>query len=134
MTANKAKVELDGGKEFEQVKQDYSLRKESKAVNVYPGGEGIFFKDLSKGEPNDIIGPIKGFYSDGIKWRIVRILERRPAQPREYSESMKGNVKGRMMDEQRRAILAKYREELLKEYSYEIYTDRIKEIDPLDIP
>jgi len=134
MTANKAKVELDGGKEFEQVKQDYSLRKESKAVNVYPGSEGIFFKDLSKGEPNDIIGPIKGFYSDGIKWRIVSILERRPAQPREYSESMKGNVKGRMMDEQRRAILAKYREELLKEYSYEIYTDRIKEIDPLDIP
>ncbi len=133
-TIEKAKAELDGGKDFEQVKQDYSLRKESKAMNVYPGGEGIFFKDLSKGEPNDVIGPVKGFYSDGIKWRIVRILERIPAKPREYSEGMKGNVKTGMMNEQRQAILAKYREELLKEYPYEIYTDRIREIDPLDIP
>jgi hypothetical protein len=133
-TARKVKAELDSGKDFESVKQEYSLEKQSKAFNTAPGGEGIFWEDLWKGDPNEIIGPIKGFYRRGVKWRIVKILEKNPGAVKEYSSDMEGRVKQRMLDEQRNALLEKYSKELLEKYPHEIYADRIKGIDPLDIP
>ncbi|OHB82800.1 MAG: hypothetical protein A2Z38_10305, partial [Planctomycetes bacterium RBG_19FT_COMBO_48_8] len=90
--ANKVKSELDGGKDFDAVKSEYSLQKQSKPFNCYPGSEGIFFADLWKGEPNQIVGPTKGFYGEGIKWRIVKILEKKPAEIKEYSANMKDGV------------------------------------------
>jgi len=133
-TARKVKAELESGKDFELVKQEYSLQKKSSAFHTEPGSEGMFFKDLWKGDPNEIVGPMKGFYRDGVKWRIVKILEKKPAQLKEYSDGMKGRIKSTIMDEQRNTIKAKYRKELLEKYSYEIYAERIKDINPLDIP
>jgi len=133
-TARKAKAELENGKDFEAVKQEYSLQKESLAFHTDPGSEGIFFGDLWKADPNEIVGPVKGFYGDGLKWRIVKILEKKPAQIKEYSDNMKSRVRSRMLDEHSNVILEKYRKELLEKYSYEIYADRIKDIDPLNIP
>jgi peptidyl-prolyl cis-trans isomerase C len=133
-TANKVKTELESGKDFEAAKTEYSLQKQGKPVNIYPGSEGIFFQDLWKGDPNQIVGPIKGFYSEGLKWRIVKILEKKPAEIKEYSADMKNRIKWRMMGEQKETILADYRKELLQKYPYKIYVDRIKDIDPLDIP
>ncbi|MFQ6034451.1 MAG: peptidylprolyl isomerase [Sedimentisphaerales bacterium] len=133
-TAGKAKAELEKGKDFEAVKQECSLQKESRVFHTDPGSEGIFFEDLWKADPNEVVGPVKGFYGDGLKWRIVKILEKKPAVLKEYSDNMKSRVRARMLDEQRKAILEKYRKELLQKYSYEIYAERIKDIDPLEIP
>jgi len=133
-TARKAKAELDSSEDFESVRQKYSLEKKGKPFNTYPSGEGLFWKDLWKGEPNDIVGPIKGFYQRSIKWRIVRILEKNPGKVKGYSNDMGQRVKERIVSEQRDALLAKYGDELLKKYPYKIYTERIKDIDPLDIP
>ena len=132
-TAREAKAELERGKDFEAVKQECSLQKKAEPFHTDPSSEGIFFEDLWKGDPNEIVGPVKGFYGDGLKWRIVKILEKKPAQVKEYSDGMKGRVKSTMMDEQRNTILAKYRKELLEKYSYEIYAERIKDIDPLEL-
>ncbi len=77
---------------------------------------------------------MKGYYRNAFKWRIVKILEKKPGELQEYSSSMKNQVKWRIMELHRNAILDKYSRELLQKYSYEIYTDRIKDIDPLDIP
>ena len=132
-TARKAKAELESGKDFKALKQEYSLQKETEPFHTDPGSEGMFFEDLWKGDPNEIVGPVKGFYNEGVKWRIVKILEKKPAQIREYSDDMKGRIKSRMWDEQSNTILAKYRRELLEKYSYEIYAEKIKDIDPLDI-
>jgi len=133
-TARQAKAELDNGEDFELVKQKYSLDKKTKPFNTYPSGEALFWKDLWKGDPNDILGPIKGFYQRGIKWRIVKILEKNPGEVKGYSENMGRRVKERIVSEQRDAVLAKYGDELLKKYPYKIYTEKIKDIDPLDIP
>jgi len=133
-TARKVKAELESGKDFKSVRQEYSLQKEAEPFSTDPGSEGIFFKDLWKGGLNEIVGPVKGFFGDGVKWRIVKILEKKPAVLKEYSDNMKGRVRSRMLDEQRNVILEKYRKELLEKYSYEIYAERIKDIDPLDIP
>jgi len=133
-TARQAKAELDGGKDFESVRQKYSLQKKGKPFNTYPSGEGLFWKDLWKGDPNDIVGPIKGFHRRDIKWRIVKILEKNPGKVKGYSSDIERRVKERIVREQRDALLAKYGSELLKKYPYKVYTEKIKDIDPLDIP
>ncbi len=139
--ALKAKAELDSGKDFELVKQEFSLQKESRPFDAYPNSEGMFWDDLWKADPNQVVGPIKGFYGGGtpqggnpINWRVVRVLEKKPAELKEYSSDMKDQVKWRLLDGKRRAALAKYQEELLEKYPHTIYADRIKDIDPLDIP
>ena len=132
-TANKVKAELESGEDFEAAKTEYSLQKQSKPLNAYPGSEGIFFQDLWKGDPNQIIGPIKGFSAEGLKWRIVKILEKKPAEIKEYSTDMKNRAKWKMLGEQKEAILADYRKELLQKYPYEIYADRVKDVDPLKV-
>ncbi|MHC4459990.1 MAG: peptidylprolyl isomerase [Planctomycetota bacterium] len=133
-TAQKVKDELDSGKDFEAARKEYSLQKKAYAFNASPPSEGMFFQDLWNGEPNEIVGPVKGFYSDGVKWRIVKILEKTPGQLKEYSSDMKQHIQMRMLEEQRNTILENYRKELLEKYSYEIYGERIRDIDPLNIP
>ena len=132
-TTGQVKKELDEGKDFESAKQEYSLTKKSKTYNTSASNEGLFWKHLWKAEPNDIIGPIKGFKNQQIKWRIVKILEKKPGEIKEYSEDMNSTIKNSIMSEQREAILAGYGRRLLKKYPYKIYTRRIKNIDPLDI-
>jgi len=133
-TARKAKAELDNGKDLESVRQTYSLEKKPNPFNTSRSSEGLFFKDLWKGNPNEVVGPIKGFHTDGIKWRIVKILEKTPGKVKEYSTDMKNMIESKMLNEQRNEAMEKYRKELLEKYSYEIYDERIKDIDPLDIP
>ncbi len=133
-TVNQVKAELDSGKDFESVKQQYSLEKNIKPFNTYANREGLFWKDLWQADPNDIVGPIKGFHRQGIKWRVAKILEKNPGMIKEYSTDMDNRIKNIIMSEQRLALLAKHRSEMLKKYPYEIYPERIKDIDPLDIP
>jgi hypothetical protein len=132
--ARQVKAELDAGKDFEATKQKYSLVKTTKPYNIYPGSEGLFWKDLWKGDPNDVIGPIKGFQRSGVNWRIVKILEKNPGSLTEYSDDMESRVKDKIMTERREAIFEQYGNEVLKKYTYQIYADKIKNIDPLDIP
>ena len=133
-TARKVKAELSSGDDFESVRQKYSLVKQDKPFNTNPGREGIFFKDLWSGEPNEVVGPIKGFYRRNIKWRIVRIFQKWQTKPREYSGKLEGNIKSRMWEEQTEETLAEYGKQLLEKYPYEIYHEKIADIDPLDIP
>ncbi|MHC4110541.1 MAG: peptidylprolyl isomerase [Planctomycetota bacterium] len=133
-TAQKAKAELDNGRDFEAIKQTYSLVKESSPYNTSLGSEGMFFKDLWNGEPNEVVGPVKGFHAGGVKWRIVKILEKIPGTLTEYSVKMKQQIEMKMLEKQRNIILEEYRKELLEKYPYEIYAERIRDIDPLDIP
>ncbi len=132
-TTEQVKDELDKGKDFESAKQEYSLVKNSKASNTYPSSEGLFWKDLWHAEPNDIIGPIKGFNNGQVKWRIVKILEKKPGELNEYSKDIGNRIKNGIKSERRKAIITEYGRELLKKYPYNIYTKRIKNIDPLDI-
>ncbi len=133
-TARKAKAELDGGKDFEPVRQQYSLEQKSKPFHTTASSEGLFWKDLWAGEPNQVLGPLKGFYQQGIKWRIVKILEKTPGQVKPYSSQLDGMIRSRMMSEQSKELAAQYGKELLKEYPFQIYADRIKDLDPLNIP
>ncbi len=133
-SARQVKSELDNGKDFESIKQTYSLEKKSVPFQISAGSEGPFFRDLWKGEPNEVVGPVKGFYGGEIKWRIVKILEKTPGVIKEYSTELNNNIEMRILTEQRETNLEEYRKELLKKYPHEIYTERIRDINPLDIP
>jgi hypothetical protein len=133
-TAEQVKAALESGKDFEAVRQQYSLEKQGKAFTTHPASEGLFWKDLWAGEPNQIIGPVKGFFREGISWRIVKILEKAPGKEQPYSSNMEQQVKNRMMSEQNEILIDLYGKELLKKYPYQIFPDSIKDIDPLNIP
>ncbi len=94
----------------------------------------MFFNDLWQSDPNTVVGPVKGFYSDAVKWRIVKVFEKKPAELKEYSGDLKDRVKSSILADRRNAAFAKYRQELLEKYPHKIYADRIKDIDPLNIP
>jgi len=132
--ARKAREMLDGGATFEATKSACSIQKDVQPYNTYPGGEGPFWADLWKGEPNQVIGPVKGFYNEGLAWRLVKILEKKPGQAKPYSDQVKNSVKYAMIEERRNAALDSYRKELLEKYPHEVYADKIEGIDPLDIP
>ena len=133
-TAKQVKAALESGKDFEAVRQQYSLEKQGKAFTTYPASEGLFWKDLWAGEPNQIIGPVKGFFRQGISWRIVKILEKAPGKEQPYSSNIEQQVKNRMMSEQNEILIDLYGKELLKKYPYQIFPDSIKDVDPLNIP
>ncbi|HLB75264.1 MAG TPA: peptidyl-prolyl cis-trans isomerase [Sedimentisphaerales bacterium] len=132
--AQTVKAELDEGKDFASVKQAHSLDKEGKISDIYPGAEAYFWPELWKGDPNTVVGPVKGMYRNEFKWRVVKILEKHPGTIPEFSEKSTDRVKRTMQSKQRRAALEQYHRELLKKYTHKIYADRIKDINPLDIP
>jgi len=132
--AQQVKTELDNGGDFQQLKQKLSLYKNTDPVTIYPSSEGMFWSELAKAEPNQIVGPLKGFCPDGVKWRVAKILEKKPGTPAEYTDQTKGQAKSLILGEQRKQILDDFGREILKKYPHEIYTDKIKDIDPLNIP
>ncbi len=132
-TARQARRMLDDGASVEAVKSAHSLAPESQAQKTYPNTEGPFWGDLWQAEPNDVVGPIRGFYADSVKWRVVKVLEKTPGQLQPYSDNMKNRVTSAMYTLQRRHILAEYGVELLGKYPYTLYTNRIWDIDPLEV-
>ena len=132
--AQRARAELDEGKDFASVKQTHSLDKESKISDIYPGTEAYFWPEIWKGDPNTVVGPVKGTYRNEFKWRVVKILEKHPGTIPEFSEKSADRVKRTMQSKERLAVMERYRTELLKKYTHKIYADRIKDINPLDIP
>ncbi|MBN2139140.1 MAG: peptidyl-prolyl cis-trans isomerase [Sedimentisphaerales bacterium] len=133
-SAQGAKARLDAGESFEAVKKDVTIDKEAKASSVYPSTEGYFFGELWKGNAGDVLGPLKGMNQEKFRWRIVRILEKHPGEIPEFSEQMTNRVKLELTALKRTALLEKYGEELLEKYPHKIYYNRIKDINPLDIP
>jgi len=131
--AQEVKAALDKGEGFETLRKARSLQKEEEPHNVSAIGEGILWADLWKADPNQTIGPLRGFYGSGVKWRMVRILEKTPAKAQPYSDQVANGVKWALISEQRQRLLEDYQKELLAKYPREIWADRIKNLDPLEI-
>jgi peptidyl-prolyl cis-trans isomerase C len=131
-TAWKARLELDDGADFDSVGGKYAIDKKKHSREVYPGGEGMFFDELWKAETGETTGPIRGFYRRGVKWRIVKILERYEGKPAKYSEKLKKHIHNDMWFSKKEEVLDKYKKECLAKYPFKIYSENI--IDPLNPP
>jgi len=133
-TAQAAKAKLHAGEDFNSVKVEYTLDKEGKASDVYPNSEAYFWPDLWAGEPNEVVGPVKGMHRSEFKWRLVKILEKHPGTIPEFDEQMANRVKWHILAKKREALMEQYRKELLSRYEHKIYYDRFEDLKPLDIP
>jgi len=131
-TAKIVKDRLAAGKDFDSLKQEYSLDKKTVPVDVSANTEKMFFPDIWTGEPNTIIGPIKGLHQNRVTWRIVKILEKNQGRWQKYDEeTMNSSIRYKMWEEQKEIILAAYKKQIIKKYPYRIYPEKIK--NPLDI-
>jgi len=141
-TANNVRAKLDAGLEFAAAQKQYSLKKRDRPVMATVETDGVFLTELWAAEPNDIVGPIKGFYAvrEGrdvhweIKWRVVKIIKKQPGAMRNFDKSVAHDVKNTIKQQRREDRLAAQRKELLQKYKYTIYQDRIKGIDLFEIP
>ena len=131
-SAQQAHKMLVEGASLETVNKAHGLTEQNQPYNIYPSSEGVFWPDLWKTEPNAVAGPLKGFYQTGITWRAVRVLEKNPPKPRTYGDDVKNQVKSALMTQRRQEMFDAYETELLQKYPYEIYADKIKDIDPLE--
>jgi hypothetical protein len=132
-TAQEARKLLDEGASLESVRSTHSLVQKDQAHDTYPTVEGPFWDDLWQIEPNTVVGPLRGFYASGVKWRVVKVLEKTPAQLLPYSDGVKNRVESGLRTLRRREILEAYDAELLEKYPHEIYADKIQDIDPLEV-
>jgi hypothetical protein len=132
-TAKQVKKTLESGAAFATVKAEQSLRGEESEHNTYPSSEGVFWDELWKGEPNEVVGPVKGFLDDGIKWRVVKILEKTPAAIRPYSDSLKNQVQSTLTTQRFKDQIERYGASLLDKYPHEVHAERIRDIDPLEV-
>jgi len=132
-TARKVRGLLDEEADFQALKKEYSLQKDIEAYTVYLGSEGPFWADLWKGEPNEVLGPVRGFYEAGLKWRVVKILEKTPAQVQPWSEQLGNTIKWVIHAEERQRVVQECEKELLAKYPHDIFSDRIRDLDPLEI-
>ncbi|MBN2128558.1 MAG: peptidyl-prolyl cis-trans isomerase [Sedimentisphaerales bacterium] len=131
--AQKAKAMLADGKDFAAVKEACAAEKSDQPSTLYASGEGLFWDKLWKGDPNEVIGPVKGFYGTGIVWRLVKVLEKTPAEPQPYSDNVKNRVKWAIVAQRRQKIVDAYEAQLLEKYPHKLYAERIKDIDPLEV-
>ncbi len=132
--AKKTRALLDEGKDFAKVKEENTLDKDWKPREVYAGSEGFLWGRLWSADPGDVVGPVIGFYKDGIKWRLVKILEKQAGDIPAFEGNIPDMAKTKVTDDRRNELFARFRKELLKQYPPEIYEDKIKDIDPLKIP
>jgi hypothetical protein len=131
--AQEIKKQLAGGAAFETIKKEQSLRKDEPAHDTWPTSEGIFWDDLRKAEPNTVVGPVKGFFDPRIKWRVVKVLEKKPAVSTPYSDSMKDRVKEAEMTDRMLTMRRDFEKQMLAKYPHEVSAAKIKDIDPLEV-
>jgi hypothetical protein len=129
-----AQAELDNGNDFGRVREKYSLDKDTGSAGLTASSEGMFWPELWKGQTGKVIGPVKGFFNGQLKWRLVKILAKSRGELPTYSTDMNNLIKAIMMGNQLESVFISYGNELLKKYQYEIYKDKVKDINPLNIP
>jgi len=132
-TAEKVKGLLADGATPASVNETHGLRKDLRAYNAYPTSEGIFWDNLWKAQPSTVVGPVKGFYEAGIKWRVVKVLEKTPSEEQPFSDGVKQQVKSAITSARRDELMSRYEADLLKKHPHEIHLDKIQDIDPLEV-
>ncbi len=132
-TAEDVKKAVESGEAFDTVKAAQSLRPDEPERTTSKMGEGVFWDELWKGDPNDIVGPVKGFYDGGIKWRVVKIIEKTPSEMRPFSDAIKNQVQSALTSQRIRENIDRYSASLLDKYPHKVYSEKLKDIDPLKV-
>ena len=132
--AARARAELDQGRDFGTVQQNYGLDKTAvQPVDIYASTEGSFWPPLWEAGPNQVVGPVLGLREGGLRWRVVRVREKRPAKPVEL-ENAKAMIRDGLLEQRNRARLDQVRADLLANIPHQVFADRLPAFDPMKVP
>ncbi|MCF7975112.1 MAG: peptidyl-prolyl cis-trans isomerase [Phycisphaerae bacterium] len=131
-TADKAKNVLDQGQPFDQVLENMSLDPKSAGPShLMAGSETVFWSQISSSEPNQVVGPIQGFYRGELKWRMIKVLEKIDGQPVTLEMNTSDGIYSEIYNQRKEAVLKSFQDGLFLKYDYKIFGSRLKSFDPL---
>jgi hypothetical protein len=131
-SAVKAKLALDQGRAldevFEEMNQDSRKLTPTQAT---ASSETIFWSRIWSAEPDQVVGPIQGFSRGELKWRVLKVLEKKEGKPPTFESRSPDGIYSEIYDERKKAILTPYQDELLKKYDHRIFGSRLSAFNPV---
>jgi hypothetical protein len=74
-------------------------------------------------------------YEQGIKWRLVKIMETHHGSPAaELNNNIKNRIRDIIITERYESLWRDYKNHLLAKYNYHIFTGALAYFDPRNIP
>jgi hypothetical protein len=131
-SAVKAKLALDQGRALDEVfdvmNQDSRKLTPTQAT---ASSETIFWSRIWSAEPDQIVGPIQGFSRGELKWRVLKVLEKKEGKRPTFESRSPDGIYSEIYDHRRKAILRPYQDELLKKYDHKIFGSRLSAFNPV---
>ena len=131
--AQKARVALDEGKDFNEVQATYTLAEKPRPQTETPQSMGLDWSALQGAQVGDVVGPVFGHFNRGPAWRVMRVVE---VEERDYPglNKVKSSIQEEIHEARRDELMNQKRAELLAEMPYEILTAQPEVFDPRYIP
>lgn len=131
-SAAQAKRALDQGRAFDEVsKQMGQDAQTSTPTQTTASSETIFWSKLWSAEPNQVVGPLQGFSRNEIKWRVLKILEKKEGKPVTPESRGPDGVHSEIYQQRKEAVLKPYQDELLKKYDHKVLKSRLAAFNPI---
>ena len=130
--AAQVKASLDQDSSVEKVLEDLALNAQfARQTNLSASSQGMFWTPVWASEPNQILGPIRGFYRGNLQWRVIKVLEKTPGKEVTMHSRISDGIYSAIYGQRKDAILKPYQDKLLQKYDSKIYVSRLLAFDPL---
>lgn len=130
--AAKAKLALDQGRFFDDVFKEMNQgTQKSTPTHTTASSETIFWDLIWSAEPDQVVGPIQGFFRGEVQWRVVKVLEKKEGKPMTFESRSPDGIYSLIHDKRKEAVLKPYQDELLKKYEHKVFKSRLQAFDPV---
>ncbi len=130
--AARARLALGQGRAFDTVSKDMGQDAQaSKPTQTMASSETVFWSRIWPAEPNEVVGPIQGFSRGEVKWRVVKVLEKKEGKPVTPENQGPDGIQSALYQQRKAAILKPYQDELLKKYDHKIFESRLSAFNPI---
>lgn len=130
--AAKANLALGRGRAFEDVFEQFNQgTQKSTPMSTMASSETIFWSQLWAAEPNQVVGPIQGFHRGEVKWRVVKVVEKKEGPAPTFQAWGPDRLHGHLYRERKEAVLKPFQDEVLKKYDPKVFTCRLQAFCPI---
>jgi hypothetical protein len=127
---NQVKKLLDEGGDFDSLLEEYSIAKNTESYEIFFGNERPFSNQIWKAQQGDTVGPIPGSYGTLLKWRLIKIVSKEPAQINELNPATINSVRSAIFDQLKNRLMSENNKKLFEKYHYNIDYKKLRSFDP----